>query len=146
MPRRTKNQDILAVETAIEQHVAARVRLRRGLLGMSQSDLARRLGITFQQVQKYEQATNRISIGKLVQIAQVLDVPITFFFDGIDVPGIRDPSALVQPVDPESPGVLGRRELELVRAWRATPPVVADAFSTLLRVVSREGAAEADAT
>ncbi|HYE00821.1 MAG TPA: helix-turn-helix transcriptional regulator, partial [Alphaproteobacteria bacterium] len=83
MPRRMSNPEIRAAEDRAEAHVAERVRLRRGLLGMSQSDLARGLGITFQQVQKYEHGSNRISIGRLVRLAEVLDVPISFFFDGI---------------------------------------------------------------
>ena len=91
MPRRSKNAAVAALETVIENHVAGRIRLRRGLLGMSQSDLAKALGITFQQVQKYERGSNRVSVGKLYRLADILDVPLTFFFDGLDVPDMRRP-------------------------------------------------------
>ena len=57
------------------------VRTQRQKLKLSQSDLAERIGVTFQQVQKYEKGTNRISIGRLTRIADALDVPPTFFFD-----------------------------------------------------------------
>jgi transcriptional regulator with XRE-family HTH domain len=58
------------------------VRAQRQQLGLSQTDLAERIGVTFQQVQKYENGTNRISIGRLTRIAEALDVPPTFFFAG----------------------------------------------------------------
>ena len=66
---------------ATDQHVGARVRMRRMLLGISQTDLGKAAGITFQQVQKYEKGTNRISASRLVQFADVLRVPVAFFFD-----------------------------------------------------------------
>jgi transcriptional regulator with XRE-family HTH domain len=136
MPRRTKNAAVAAVENAIESHVAARIRLRRGLLGMSQSDLARALGLTFQQVQKYERGSNRVSVGKLVRMAEILDVPLTFFFDGLEVPGVGE--ALRSRGKDEDPAAapLGRRDLDLLRSWRAAPPEVADAVTSLLRSIA----------
>lgn len=65
-----------------DQHVGARIRMRRMMLGLSQTNLADAAGITFQQVQKYEKGTNRISASRMQQFAKVLDVPITFFFEG----------------------------------------------------------------
>jgi len=62
-------------------HVGKRVCTRRKLLSMSQTDLANALGVTFQQVQKYEKGTNRIGVGRLQEIARTLRVPISFFFD-----------------------------------------------------------------
>lgn len=67
---------------SVDGHVGARVRIRRLELGYSQERLAEQLGITFQQVQKYERGTNRIGASRLHQISLVLDVPITYFFDG----------------------------------------------------------------
>jgi transcriptional regulator with XRE-family HTH domain len=67
----------------IDRHVGARVRMRRLMLHMSQSRLAEALSITFQQVQKYEKGTNRVSASRLAQIAAFLDVPIAFFFEGL---------------------------------------------------------------
>lgn len=69
---------------AVDVHVGSRVRLRRNMLGLSQEKLGEALGITFQQVQKYERGTNRISASRLLEIARVLDVPVTFFFDKVD--------------------------------------------------------------
>jgi transcriptional regulator with XRE-family HTH domain len=66
----------------IDVHVGGRVRLRRMMLGMSQERLGEQLGITFQQIQKYEKGTNRIGASRLQNIATVLSVPVGFFFDG----------------------------------------------------------------
>jgi transcriptional regulator with XRE-family HTH domain len=92
----------------IDVHVGSRIRLRRTLLGMSQERLGEALGLTFQQVQKYESGVNRVSASRLFNLSRVLDVPIGFFFD--DVPDV----------------VLGRREtLELVGAYyRIIDPAV----------------------
>lgn len=67
---------------SVDGHVGSRVRLRRLELGLSQEKLAEQLGITFQQVQKYERGTNRIGASRLHQIALVLQSPITYFFEG----------------------------------------------------------------
>src|SRR3712207_2672757 len=66
----------------IDQHVGSRVRMRRMLIGMSQEKLGEALGLTFQQVQKYEKGTNRIGASRLHRIASVLGVPIEFFYEG----------------------------------------------------------------
>ena len=68
----------------VDAHVGARIRLRRKLLGLSQQQLAERLGLTFQQVQKYERGVNRVSASKLYETAQVLGAPVTHFFEGLD--------------------------------------------------------------
>lgn len=65
-----------------DKHVGARVRLRRLALKLSQTALADALGVTFQQVQKYEKGTNRISASSLQKVSEVLDVPVSFFFEG----------------------------------------------------------------
>jgi transcriptional regulator with XRE-family HTH domain len=72
----------------IDKHVGSRVRMRRMMLGMSQEKLGDALGLTFQQVQKYEKGTNRIGASRLQQISQILQVPVSFFFEGApDIPG-----------------------------------------------------------
>jgi transcriptional regulator with XRE-family HTH domain len=71
----------------IDHHIGTRIRARRAMLGMSQEKLADALGLTFQQVQKYEKGINRVGAGRLLQIAGILDVSIEFFFDGL--PGLR---------------------------------------------------------
>ena len=66
----------------IDKHVGSRVRMRRMMLAMSQEKLGDALGLTFQQVQKYEKGTNRIGASRLQQISHILQVPVTFFFEG----------------------------------------------------------------
>lgn len=139
MPRRSRNTAANAAEALVETHAAGRIRLRRALLGMSQSDLARALGITFQQVQKYERGSNRVSVGKLYRLADILDVPMTFFFDGFEPAGQRPPAS---PDTPEQSGILSRRELDLLRAWRGAPPEVADTVSALLRAIEPDRKAD----
>ena len=81
----------------IDIHIGSRVRLRRMMLGMSQEKLGEHLGITFQQIQKYEKGTNRIGASRLQAIARVLKVPVAFFFEG--APGLS-PVAGDQGFDP----------------------------------------------
>src|SRR5438128_8974347 len=104
----------------IDTHVGSRVRLRRNMLGLSQEKLGEAIGLTFQQVQKYERGANRIGASRLHDLSRVLDVPVSFFFDDTDpvkapaIPaGFAEPAAEVFDVDP-----LRRREtIELVRAY-----------------------------
>ena len=80
----------------IDVHVGGRIRMRRNMLGMSQERLGESLGITFQQVQKYEKGTNRVGASRLQDIASILNTPVSFFFE--DAPN-KDPSS--QPVRAE---------------------------------------------
>ena len=83
-----------------DRHVGARVRMRRMMLGMSQEKLGDALGLTFQQVQKYEKGANRIGASRLQQIAHILQVPVSFFFDGApSVPGYQ-PTGLAEAPSP----------------------------------------------
>ena len=91
----------------IDEHVGERVRLRRILLGHSQEKLADRLGLTFQQVQKYERGSNRIAASRLYKLASILDVPVNFFFDGLD-----GGPTIAKDLE------FSRRELQLVRNFR----------------------------
>ncbi|MBV9249466.1 MAG: helix-turn-helix transcriptional regulator [Acetobacteraceae bacterium] len=118
----------------IDVHVGSRIRLRRTLLGMSQERLGESLGLTFQQVQKYERGVNRVGASRLFDLSRVLDVPISFFFDDMPdslansfgVQGSRRSSASSEPMDNFVDETLNRREtLELVRAYyRITDPSV----------------------
>ncbi len=67
----------------VDVHVGTRIRLRRQVLKMSQEKLGDKLGVTFQQVQKYERGSNRVGASRLWKISEVLEVPINFFFDGL---------------------------------------------------------------
>jgi len=75
----------------VDKHVGSRVRMRRIMLGMSQSKLAEGLGLTFQQVQKYEKGANRIGASRLQHLASILQVPVPFFFEGL--PMAEDPKS-----------------------------------------------------
>jgi len=68
---------------AIDDHVGSRIRERRIMLGLTQQQLAEMIGVTYQQAHKYERGINRVSAGRLYQIASVLNVPIVYFYDGL---------------------------------------------------------------
>ena len=114
----------------IDVHVGNRVRLRRTLLGMSQEKLGEALGLTFQQVQKYERGANRIGASRLFDLSRVLDVPISFFFEDMaDAVEAASPRYMVRATEdpPEvEDNLLSQREtLELVRAYyRISDPQV----------------------
>jgi len=76
------------VPNPIDKHVGSRVRMRRMMLGMSQEKLGDALRLTFQQVQKYEKGTNRIGASRLQQISYILQVPVSFFFEGAPAPDV----------------------------------------------------------
>src|SRR5204863_2415765 len=84
----------------IDKHVGSRVRMRRMMLGMSQEKLGDALGLTFQQVQKYEKGTNRIGASRLQQISLILQVAVSFFFEGAPAPPGR-PQGLGEAPSPE---------------------------------------------
>ena len=107
----------------IDVHVGGRVRLRRTLLGMSQEKLGEAIGLTFQQVQKYERGANRIGASRLFDLSRVLDVPVSFFFDdmaeGVSEQSPRMMAAGVgeEPAAFEADPMTKRETLELVRAY-----------------------------
>ena len=77
-----KEAVVKRIANPVDKHVGTRVKMRRKMLGMSQEKLGDGLGLTFQQVQKYEKGTNRIGAGRLQHISQLLQVPVPFFFEG----------------------------------------------------------------
>ena len=106
----------------VDVHVGNRVRLRRTLLGLSQEKLAEAIGLTFQQVQKYERGANRIGASRLYDLSRVLDCPISFFFEdmGEDVAAAspRNLSAATPDLgDADADPMTKRETLELVRAY-----------------------------
>lgn len=82
MPETSVSSSIKRSPNPIDKHVGARVRMRRLLMGMSQEKLGEALGLTFQQVQKYEKGTNRIGASRLQEISKILQAPPAFFFEG----------------------------------------------------------------
>ena len=105
----------------VDVHVGSRVRFRRLYLGMSQSKLARELGLTFQQIQKYERGLNRISASRLYDLTRVLDVPVSFFFDDMPEELSRDKSA--RGLD-RGTGALDQNSLTDPMSHRATVDLV----------------------
>ncbi len=107
----------------IDAHVGARVRMRRKLLGMSQTGLGDALGLTFQQVQKYEYGTNRISASRLYDLSRVFDVPVEHFFEDIPAevaassPAAKKSGKAKKPPGYELDPMVKRETLELVRAY-----------------------------
>ncbi len=105
----------------IDVHVGLRVRQRRALLGMTQTDLAKAVGLTFQQVQKYERGFNRVSASRLFEFASVLDVPVSHFFDEMATETSSGKRKRGRPktkqIDKDPAFSTKRETLELVRAY-----------------------------
>ena len=105
----------------IDVAVGARVKLRRNMLGLSQEQLGKHLGVAFQQVQKYEHGTNRIGASRLYELALLFEVPIAFFFDKTDP--VRAPAVDPTPAPRDDP-FAAPDVLELVGVyWRLEPDV-----------------------
>ncbi len=131
----------------VDVHVGSRVRLRRTLLGFSQDKLGKALGLTFQQVQKYERGANRIGSSRLYQISQILDVPVSFFFD--DMPSeVTGKAAGMSESGKQSfeVGQLSRREtLELVRAYyKIKDPLVRKKLFEMVKALGKSPYSQAD--
>lgn len=130
-----------ATPSPIDVHVGARVRLRRKRLEISQSALADALGLTFQQVQKYERGANRISASKLYETATFLRTPLGFFFDGLNAPqnggGDED-----QAVDTDSLArfLMTRTGADLAALWPdLSPRLQARVFALVAAMADEEG-------
>lgn len=131
----------------VDIHVGSRVRLRRTLLGMSQEKLGEAIGLTFQQVQKYERGANRIGASRLFDLSKVLDVPVSFFFDDMPHETATAPVLLGEDDDDDrvveyEPDPMAKREtLELVRAYyRITDSSVRKRLFELTKAVANNGA------
>jgi transcriptional regulator with XRE-family HTH domain len=131
----------------IDVHVGARIRLRRTLLGISQTTLAEAMGLTFQQVQKYEKGMNRVSSSRLVDMANALDVSISYFFEDMSATVQRQtPSELMRtkqrPDNEQEKDPLAKREtLEFVRAYyKIEDPAVRKRVFELTKAVAKADA------
>ncbi|WP_299353680.1 helix-turn-helix transcriptional regulator [uncultured Shimia sp.] len=115
----------------VDVHVGKRIRQRRWLTGMTQQQLAEHVGIKFQQIQKYETGANRVSASRLWDISDALEVPVSFFFEGIDAEEAAAPSGKV-PAD-----LMGDKEaLDLVRSYYSIPENQRRRLFELARVLS----------
>jgi len=111
------NNDPNKIKHPVDDHVGRRIRQRRWMLAMSQKELGSAVGVKFQQVQKYETGSNRVSASRLWDIAVVLKVPITFFFEGIKIPeGVHENSP-EYPTDVE----MDKQMIELLRLFNGVP-------------------------
>ncbi|MGF1501894.1 MAG: helix-turn-helix domain-containing protein [Paracoccaceae bacterium] len=116
----------------VDTHVGQRVRQRRWMIGMTQQQLANNVGIKFQQIQKYETGANRISASRLWDIADALDVPVSFFFEGIH----GDVSATA----PQGDVLTDKEALDLVRAYYAIPETQRRSLFDLAQSMGRNAA------
>jgi transcriptional regulator with XRE-family HTH domain len=116
--------------TDVDLHVGRRVRLIRLSKKMSQESLGDHLGVTFQQVQKYEKGVNRISVGRLYRLATIFGVPIGAFFQGLDT----------APEDTPDPlhGITAAVDLDLLRIYAHLPPVLRAALLTVARAMEAQ--------
>ena len=116
----------------VDVHVGRRIRHRRWLVGMTQQQLAQHVGIKFQQIQKYETGANRVSASRLWDISETLEVPISFFFDGLE----RE-QAQQSATDSVPPDLMGDKEaLELIRSYYSIPENQRRRLFDLARVLS----------
>ncbi|MCF6232664.1 MAG: helix-turn-helix domain-containing protein [Rhodobacteraceae bacterium] len=116
----------------VDVHVGKRVRHRRWLIGKTQQQLAEKVGIKFQQIQKYETGANRVSASRLWDIAEALDVPVSFFFEGLEEEHKESVKSSVLPVD-----LMGDKEaLDLVRSYYSIPENQRRRLFDLARVLS----------
>lgn len=109
------------VPDEVDVHVGGRLRVRRSLLGLSQEKLANAIGLTFQQVQKYERGVNRISAGRLYQFSRILDVSVTYFYENMagesSAIGMSDNSQDGFHYDGESDMMKNKETIDLLRAY-----------------------------
>lgn len=124
----------------VDIHVGSRVRLRRTMLGMSQEKLGEAVGLTFQQIQKYERGANRIGSSRIYQFSRILDVPVSFFFEDMPAEALKAPGVAVKGLSdtqqaPMDDDPMSKREtLELIRAYyRISDPRVRKRLYDLLR-------------
>ena len=116
----------------VDVHVGKRIRQRRWLTGMTQQKLAELVGIKFQQIQKYETGANRVSASRLWDIADALEVPVAFFFEGIRAEGEE-----AKPTDGLPADLMADKEaMELVRSYYAIPENQRRRLFELARVLS----------
>ena len=115
----------------IDIHVGSRVRMRRTLLGMTQTGLGDAIGLTFQQVQKYERGLNRIGSSRLYDLARVLDVPVSFFFDDMPETVANKSPALVRGLAPETSQAMVEFDPQLVSKRILASSIVAGLASVV---------------
>jgi len=110
--------------TAVDEHIGQRLQLRRTMMGLSQKDLAKKCGVTFQQIQKYETAGNRVSAARLFELSTLLETPVSFFFTGLpgNMPEKTRPGGRTNVAEPTPDDPLGKNEsLQLINLYWKLP-------------------------
>lgn len=129
----------------VDVYVGRRLRLKRTILGLSQESVGKQIGVTFQQIQKYERGINRMGASRLFDFAKALGVQISYFFEGYGDYAIEDGSALAMN-EPEAPGFVNekmqnRETLEVMRAYyRIKNPAVRKRIVDLIKAMAAEDA------
>jgi transcriptional regulator with XRE-family HTH domain len=145
----TKKRKTKGTPDSVDVHVGQRLRVRRSLLGLSQEKLGEAIGLTFQQIQKYEKGTNRISAGRLFQFSKILEVPISFFYEnvGVDVEKLMKSHGFSDNQQEEFANenlMQSRETLELLRIYYSIPdPAMRkDIVRFMKSMAERAGASE----
>lgn len=151
--RRKVGRPRIGKPNPVDVHVGGRVRLRRTLMGLSQEKLGEAIGLTFQQVQKYERGANRIGASRLFDLSRVLDVPVSFFFDDMSDDAAEEFRQMGQlgvadnkqaPYTHEADPTARRETLELVRAYyRIADPSIRKRLFELTKSLAHSFAEEA---
>ena len=122
--------------SSIDVHIGKRIKVRRVMIGMSQEKLGDKLGLTFQQVQKYEKGTNRVAAGRLQQVADILGVHIAFFYEGLSS---RDPVGAEIGINALGDGSSVEKEvLQMLHAFNSIEdPKIRRALLSMAQALSR---------
>jgi transcriptional regulator with XRE-family HTH domain len=138
-----KDLEIMSTPHPVDVHVGRRLRLKRTFLGMSQETVGKQIGVTFQQIQKYERGINRMGASRLYDFSKALGVPISYFFDGFGDYALEDSPMLVA-AEPsvaayEHEAVNNRETLEVMRAYsRIKNPAVRKRIVDLIKAMAAE--------
>lgn len=140
---KTQKQTRAISKQDVDIHVGKRLRLRRTMMGLSQEAIAKAVGITFQQVQKYEKGTNAMNAARLFEFARFMNVPVAYFFEGMEglsASGTQDQLLGFSEADAEfehKPRVSDRESLEMMKAFkRIDEQVIRKRLSDLVRAIA----------
>jgi transcriptional regulator with XRE-family HTH domain len=146
-PPRRPGRPKIETPNPIDIRVGTRLRLRRNMLGLSQEKLGEAIGLTFQQIQKYERGANRIGASRLFELSRVLDVPVSFFFDDTDPVRAPATGGFAEPAAEAFESDLLRKPetVEIIRAFFAIDdPTVRRRLMDLAKALAAKGGAAAE--
>lgn len=134
---RNRGRTATGTPNPVDVHVGSRLRLRRTLLGMSQEKLGEVLGLTFQQIQKYERGANRVSASRMYDLSRALGVPVSFFFDAMPDDVAGDKTTSPESAVADSIDLTSRANLELIRNLERLPSVTAKDLREMIGRLAR---------